>query len=311
MLLKKEDSMHTYAKRLASLLLAPLLSTFLLVGCGNDQNADDVHAKSQSPREQKERARQVADAWKGSTAAAAWNRGYYPMADVIQKPESGWRTAADQRAYETENFVLHGNLPTTATVHGKVDWGNGKTLPRPLWGAEKAYQSFARNRSEGPRLTVTGARLGTTTIMTSRGRASVPAWLFTLEGYDTPLKRVAVTPSKLPSSPIGQARQGAAGSLKHVARLVGTAMNGRSITVNATHGACDDGPVVKVLETGESVVLYASAAGSRSGPCNAEMIGQSVKVQLRKPLGDRILLDALSGRPVPHGEPGGLSPSWT
>ncbi|MEU6818581.1 carbon-nitrogen hydrolase family protein [Streptomyces sp. NPDC046860] len=54
------------------------------------------------------------------------------------------------------------------------------------------------------------------------------AWLFTLEVYDTPLKRAAVTPSKLPEPPIGPARQGAAGGPTSVARLAGTAADGRS-----------------------------------------------------------------------------------
>jgi hypothetical protein len=233
------------------------------------------------------------------------------MADVVQTPESGWLTETDARAYETKNFVLRGKLPITATVRGKAEWGSGAPLSRPLMGAQKAYQSFALNKSEGPRLTVTGARLGETTITTSRGSAAVSAWLFTLEGYDTPLRRVAVTPSKLPKPPIGQAQQGSVGGLRRVARLAGTAMDGRSITVRATHGACDDGPVVKVLETDESVVLYASVGGAQGGPCSTEMLEQSVKVQLRQPLGDRILLDALTGRPVPYGEPDGQSPSWT
>ncbi|MEU8470554.1 hypothetical protein AB0F30_22065 [Streptomyces sp. NPDC029006] len=192
-----------------------------------------------------------------------------------------------------------------------MDWGSGKTLTRPLIGANQAYQSFALNRSDGRRLTVTGAKLGTTTIVTSRGKATVPAWLFTLESYDTPLKRIAGTPSKLPRPPIGQARQDSAGGLRNVARLAGTAADGRSITVRATHGSCDDGPVVKALETDETVVLYASIAGARSGPCAAEMIEQSVKVELRKPLGDRLLLNALTGRPVPYGDPNGTSPSWS
>lgn len=301
--------MHTQAKRLVNLLLAPLLGACLLTGCGDDQSADDVQA-NQSPRQQEMRARQVADAWRGSAAAAAWARGYYPMGDAVQMPESGWISKADERAYEAKNFVLRGNLPTTTTLHAKVDWDSGDTLTRPMWGAQKAYQSFALNNSEGPRLTVTGARIGKTTITTSRGTATVPAWLFTLEGYDTPLKRVAVPPSKLPKSPIRQAQQGSADGLRRVARLAGTAMDGESITVKATHGACDDGPVVKVLETDENVVLYASIAGALSGPCSAEMIEQSVKVKLRKPLDDRILLDAFTGRPVPYGEPNGLSPSW-
>ncbi|MFJ7148942.1 hypothetical protein ACIQVT_12180 [Streptomyces sp. NPDC100445] len=186
--------MHTHPKRLASLLLASLMSTCLLAGCGNDQRTDDGHANDQALRRQEERARQVADAWHASAAAAAWKQGYYPMADLVQKPASGWHSKADEHAYETKNFTLRGHLPNTAATRGKVDCGSGKTLTRPLIGANQAYQSFALNRSDGPRLTVTGATLGTTTIATSRGKATVPAWLFTLESYDVPLKRVAVTP---------------------------------------------------------------------------------------------------------------------
>ncbi|MDT0567724.1 hypothetical protein RM704_09620 [Streptomyces sp. DSM 3412] len=303
--------MNTQPKRSVCILLVSLLSASLLAGCGNDQRTDDGHANDQSLRMQEERARQVADAWRASAAADAWAQGYYPMADAVQKPESGWHSKADERAYETKNFVLGGDLPSTAPALGKVDWGKGKDLTRPLIGAKKAYQSFALNRSDGPQLTVTGARLGTTTIVTSRGNATVPAWLFTLDSYDTPLKRVAVTPSKLPKPPIGQAPQGATGGLRSIARLAGTAADGRSITVKATHGSCNDGPTVKALETDESVVLYASIKGAESGTCPADMIEQNVRVELSRPLGDRLLLDALTGRPVPFGDPKGAAPSWT
>ncbi|MER5527986.1 hypothetical protein ABT075_25925 [Streptomyces sp. NPDC002677] len=303
--------MNKQTKHLVCLVLVPFLGICLLAGCGGGSRADGGHTHGQSPQKQEERARQVADAWRGSGSAAAWRRGYYPMADAVQVPESGWHSQADKRAYETQNFALKGSLPVATTKRGKIDWTDGKALTRPLVGAEKAYQSFALNRSAGPRLTVTGAELGQTTIVTSRGTATVPAWLFTLEGYDTPLKRVAVTPSKLPQQPISQARQGSAGGLRSVPGLAGTATDGRSITVKAAHGACDDGPVVKALETDENVVLYASVKGAQTGPCSADLIEQNVKVELRKPLGDRILLDAFTGRPVSYGEPDGRSPSWT
>ena len=80
--------------------------------------------------------------------------------------------------------------------------------------------------------------------------------------------------------------------------------------MRATHGSCDDGPVVKALETDGSVVLYASVAGERSGLCPAVMTEQSVKAELGKPLGD-MLLGTFTGRPVPYGEPNGPSPSWS
>lgn len=301
--------MNTQTKRLAGRLLAPVLGVCLLAGCGDIPFTGD--GSGQSPEKQEKRARQVADAWRGSASAAAWGKGYHPMADAVQIPESGWRSKADERAYESQNFDLRGSLPTTAPEDGTVDWGSGATLTRPLWGAKKAYESFDRNDSEDPRLTVTGAKLGKMTITTSRGTATVPAWLFTLEGYDTPLKRVAVTPSPLPKSPIGSVQEGSAGGLNRVARLTAMATDSRSITVRATHGSCDDGPVVKAVETAENVVLYASVAGAKSGPCTAIMLEQSVKVELRKPLADRVLLDARTGRPVPYGEANGMSPSWS
>ncbi|MFG2160116.1 hypothetical protein [Streptomyces olivaceus] len=303
--------MNTRSKRSVCILLVSLLSTSLLAGCGNDQGTDDGGANDQSLRVQEERARQVADAWQTSAAADAWAQGYYPMADAVQAPASGWRSKADKRAFETKNFVLTGDLPSMASTRGEVEWGDGQDLTRPLISSEKAYKSFALNRSAGPHLTVTEARLGTTVIVTSRGKATVPAWVFTLESYDTPLKRVAVTPSKLPKPPIGHARQEATGGLRSITRLAGTAADGRSVTVKATHGTCDDGPTVKALETKESVVLYASIKGAESGACAAVMIEQDMRVKLSQPLGDRILLDALTGRPLPFGDPDGTAPSWT
>ncbi|MEV0905630.1 hypothetical protein [Streptomyces hokutonensis] len=295
--------MNTQANRLVGLVLAPLLGACLLAGCGDDRSAGDGRTNSQSPRTtQEKRAREVADAWPGSAAAAAWSRGYYPTADTTQPPESGWHSEADERAFESGTIVRSGKLPTTAITQGKVAWRSGSTLSRPLMEPNTAYQSFAHYSSKGPRLTVTGVKLGETTITTNRGTATVPAWLFTLDGYDAPLKQVAVTPSKLPEPPIGRAPQGSAGGLWSIARLAGTAADGRSLTVRATHGACDDGPVVNVLETDESIVLYASVTGARSGPCTAQLIEQNVRVELRQPLADRVVLDALTARPVPYGE---------
>jgi len=291
--------MNTQTHRLLGPLLAPLLGACLLAGCGDGRSADDAHTDGKSLQAQEKRAREVADAWHGSAAAAAWSRGYYPLADTTQPPESGWHSAADKRAYESGTIVRSGKLPTTAITQGTVKWRSGSTLSRPVVDPNKAYQSFGHYSSKGPRLTVTGVKLGETTITTSRGTATVPAWLFTLKGYDAPLKQVAVTPSELPEPPIGRAPQGSTDGLWSIARLAGTAADGRSLTVRATHGACDDGPVVNVLETDESIVLYASVTGARSGACTAQIIEQNVRVELRQPLADRVVLDALTAQPVP------------
>ncbi|MGW6058072.1 hypothetical protein [Streptomyces sp. NPDC055189] len=308
--------MRTDTARTAKSLVAIALlvgGACAVAGCGSEK-ADRSGAQvpdSGSALKREVRARQVADAWDGSQAAEVWGKGYYPMGEAVQLPEEGFRTAADQRAFTTQNFALHGDLPGDPHEDGAVQWKSGGSLALPLAGARTAYEALARGVNDGAHLTVTGAKPGEMDLVTSRGPATVPAWLFTLEGYDTPLKRAAVTPSKLPRSPIGAAKDVSTGVLSPLGRLVEVAGGGRSVTVVANHGACDDGPAVDVLETGGSVVLSASVTGTKDGPCSGVLHGEEVTVQLDQPVGDRVLLDAFTARPVPYGRPDGPSPSWS
>ncbi|SFF18437.1 hypothetical protein [Streptomyces mirabilis] len=308
--------MQSKTARIARLLVTlALLSAGAgaVTECGSERAAGsgvEAPGTGQEPRAES-RARQVADAWDGSEAARQWRQGYHPVADAVQLPEGGLRDKADQRAFTTQNFVLRGALPALPHKDGEVRWTSGASLTLPLMEAREAYERVARGGNDGPHLTVTGAKPGEMTLATSRGPATVPAWLFTLEGYDTPLKRAAVGPSKLPESPIGPSRDVPAGALVPLDRLVEVAGDGRSVTVLADHGSCDSGPAVHVWETGTSVVLSASVLGARKGPCTGEMIRARVTVKLTRPLGDRILLDAHTGRPVPHEGPHEASPSWS
>ncbi|MFJ7181161.1 hypothetical protein ACIQXA_33320 [Streptomyces massasporeus] len=52
----------------------------------------------------------------------------------------------------------------------------------------------------------------------------------------------------------------------------------------------------------DGVVLSASTTGSEDGPCGTEPRGGKVPVKLDRHLGERIVLDAYTGRPVPCGE---------
>ncbi|MGQ4386694.1 hypothetical protein [Streptomyces sp. SAS_270] len=306
--------MRTHNVRIVHLLAALALfaiGTSALAGCGGER-ADglgtEITGADPAPKS-KARARQVAAAWDGSTAAAAWRKGYYPMGDTVQLPERAFRNDADKRAYGAHNFVLHTRLPTAAPKNGHVKWESGGSLTLPLTGARTAYEALADGSGDGPHLTVTGAELGETSLLTSRGRATVPAWLFTVKGYDTPLKQVALSPSKPPAPPIKPAADLPSGQLWPLGGLVEVAADGRSVTVIAQHGACDDGPAVHVLETDGSVVLYASMVGTKDGACTAQLIGEKVTVKLDRPAGDRVLLDAFTGRPVPYGEGHGYAPN--
>jgi hypothetical protein len=308
--------MQSRTTRIAHLLVTLAFLTAgagAVTGCGSERAAGSgvqAPGTGQEPRAES-RARQVADAWDGSEAARQWRKGYYPMADAVQLPEGGLRDEADERAFTTQNFVLRGALPALPRKDGEVRWKSGASLTLPLMAAGKAYARVARGGNDGPHLTVTGVKPGEMTLATSRGPATVPAWLFTLEGYDTPLKRAAVRPPKLPESPIGPSRDVPAGTLVPLGRLVEVAGDVRSVTVLADHGSCDSGPAVHVRETRTRVVLSASVLGARKGPCTGETIRARVTVRLTRPLGDRILLDAHTGRLVPHEGPHEASPSWS
>jgi hypothetical protein len=272
-----------------------VLALLAVGGCGGEQAAGGG-SRPEGPSQA--RARAVAEAWHGSRAARAWTKGYHPLDDVVQLPDGAFHTDADKRAYATENFVLDTALPAAPARTGRVKWSHGGSLTLPLTGAREAYDSVARGGNDGPHLTVTDARLGETTLLTSRGPATVPAWLFTIEGYDTPLKRVALGPSRPPAPPIRPAAKAPSDELWPLARLVDVSRDGRSLTVLAQRGACDEGPAVGVLETDDSVVLSASITGHKGGICTSEMLGVPKTVTLKRPLGDRILLDAFTGRPL-------------
>ncbi|MEU3978982.1 hypothetical protein AB0F77_02550 [Streptomyces sp. NPDC026672] len=272
-----------------------------VVGCGGERSGGAHGPVGEAASRREDRVRQVADAWEGSAAVRVWRRGYQPLEAAVQLPEGGLHGADDRLAYRRGNFALGGELPGTPRGDGRVVWRNGDSLALPLVGADRALRGLDRADSPGPRLTVTGARPGEMTLgATNRGPATVPAWLFTLKGYGTPLKVAAVAPSRLPAPPVGPVRGLPADVLAPLDGLTEVSGDGRSLTVVATHGSCDDGPAVDVRETGTAVVLSAYVVGTKDGPCTDELRGERVTVRLERPMGERVVLDASTGRPVTH-----------
>ncbi|MEV1023240.1 hypothetical protein [Streptomyces sp. NPDC050264] len=294
--------------------LTLLLIGGVAVGCGRESGADhDTDSRVTEPAapELKPRAREGAAAWDGSRAAQQWRGGYHPMAEVTELPDGGLHSEDDKRAYEIGNFALEGNLPTAPRNDVSVKWADGSELRLRPVEARTTYQALARARSADPHLVVTGAKLGSMQVATNRGSATGPAWLFALKGYDRPLKRAAVAPSGLPEPPISPAKNVSTAVLAPLGGLTHMAPDSSAITVVATHGSCDDGPAVEALETEESVVLSASVANSQEGNCPADMSSKKITVKLKRPLDDRVLLDAATGRPVPYRQWPRTSPSWS
>lgn len=278
-------------------------------GCDYRSNGDQQAAEATSGVIA-DRARQVAKAWDGSVAAETWRAGYHPMSDVTQPPRGGFRSQADERAYREKNFVLRTKLPTTWPKTGQVAWAHGGELSRPLASAEETYRDMTGGQTGGEsHLAVTSVKLGEMTITTGRGPATVPAWLFSLGGYGSPVRRAAAVPSELPDPPIKGAPEVPIAELHHLVELD---TEDRSVTVVTTHSVCEEASAVDVHETKGSVVLSASAVNRKNGShCTKQAKLRQVTVRLDRPVGERMLLDARTGLPVPFRAEDGPSPSWS
>jgi hypothetical protein len=204
-----------------------------------------------------------------------------------------------------------GALDATAPAPGEVRWADGATLTVPLLPAGDAVRAM---RSDGAGcggcaaspLLITGARLVTVTVATHRGGATVPAWEFTVDGSAARVTRVAVSPEATVTvtpppwdpfdAPAGLAPQSAT-----------TGRDGSTVTLHFTGSADGDGPcsatyTARAVESDTAAVVIIDehhAAGSTGDQvCPALGHPRTAELTLRRPLGDRTLLEVTQGRPV-------------
>ncbi|MER5934473.1 hypothetical protein [Streptomyces sp. NPDC002054] len=247
------------------------------------------------------RMAEVARAWEGSAALKRWREGFHPLQDVIRLPQGAFRNGEDKNAYLGQNFTLRTELPPAAPPPGRITWSDGSTLPVAPLSAPDTYGLFDQEPDRARALVVTAARFGELTLNTSRGPARVPAWFFTLEGYDTPLARVAIGPDRLPAPPIGPVSAYAHGGSGWLSGHTAASPEATRFTVAASHGSCEEVAVEEVLEGADTVVLAAGTTprGRAGAVCDAAAHLKDVPVELSRPLGSRVLLDAVSGAPIP------------
>lgn len=272
-----------------------------------------------------ERAEVVAEAWRQNVATGAWRDGFVPLQELTVPPANGFADDAAKYAFMAGRYAADVPLPDAVPAPGTIRFPDGATLSVPLVSARDAYDALdqgdepcrvapavpppADHTPSGPdqvtstmaphvcaELTVTGVTLGETRLRTSRGEATVPAWLFTLAGTTEPVARVAVAPSavheiptpSLPDSP-------------HVPGLVTAqhldSVDGATLVYQLGVGACDYDIQPLVHETPE-VVVVAGSVRTKPGVCTAMLKMEPVRVTLAEPLGDRVVVDAGTGVPL-------------
>jgi hypothetical protein len=286
-----------------------LVAALAVAACGS-QPAAPPTAGQNGPAAFAARARQVTAQWDRSDAARAWRTGLVVMnpSDLTPVPSKGFSSGSAKLAFMYGHFRLAGALPA-GPLPGIVRWANGTTLRLPSLSARAAFAELAAERpcpvpnACGP-LTVTGAEPGVVTVRTSQGRATVPAWRFTVAGLGWKVSEVAIARSAFvvlpgygPIPPAGRNTQG-------VSELTAVSGNGRALTLLITGGACDAAWGAYQYESGSTVVVGSWARSSAgNAACPAIGIVRRVHVTLARPLGTRVVLDVASGQPLVRGLP--------
>ncbi|MEU9105483.1 hypothetical protein AB0D54_14095 [Streptomyces xanthophaeus] len=278
-------------------MVCGLAAALLAAGCGA------ARVEQSAPEDTRPRREKVAAAWEGSAAVRQWREGFHPLDAEDWQPPGGFRSGEDKVAYLARNFLLRAELPAGPAPVTPIRWADGSTLTLPLQDAAEAYEEVDQEPDRDHALTVTAVRFGETSAPTSRGPAVVPAWLFTVEGYDTPLARIAVRPQELPEPPVlpeDRTDPAVAPLTGHSAPLP----DATAFTVTAGHGSCDAGAAVDVLEGADTVVLAGRILVRTDldpgAACDAMLRAQHVQVTLARPLGDRLVVDAATGAPLPY-----------
>ena len=221
-----------------------------------------------------------------------------------------WEAAVgdnDKRALMSGLLVALVPQPTDTPPDADVQWPDGTTTTVPVMSAAAALAA-AKAGSAGPcdgcvPLQVMAARLTTGPITTGRGPAVGPLWEFTIQGTAVKVTHVAIAhaivvtpPPWDPEAPaIGPAIESATGPV-----------GGTELTVafvgapDAGNKPCGEDYTTEAVESDLAVVVIVTAHRAPAlGGCSLVGAMRTATVQLAHPLGDRAVLEAQQGLPVP------------
>jgi hypothetical protein len=198
-------------------------------------------------------------------------------------------------------------LPEALAATGKVVWDSGATETFPLISANQALNEMVqagRDCDGCTPLEITGARLTTVRLETTRGPATVPAWEYAIKGTAVKATRVAVDRSNtVKVTPPSWDPYNAPGGLAIESATVTTPTQ-LTVAFTGSPGSgdkpCGADYSAEVVESANAVVVIVITHPHGSGEMCA-LIGarRTATVELAQPLGERAVLEVQQGMPVP------------
>jgi len=255
------------------------------------------------------RAAHVAQAWSQTGLADAST--LVPLQDLTLAPTAPFPDARTRDLFDRGVFRTAVRL-TDSPSRGTVQYADGPRTVRVV-GALTAFGQLRRAAPAcfppGPSLphgsscawlTVTGARLGDARLLTAHGMATVPAWLFTVQGLAGPVTRVAVAPEAIRLPPPRTPQPGLPANPQLVDALDLLAVGGDTVRYRVAVGGCDSAPRPLLWESASTVVVgaWVKKKSTSGEPCPANLRLQPAEVVTRAPVGARTVLDGVTGQPL-------------
>jgi hypothetical protein len=201
---------------------------------------------------------------------------------------------------------LSDETPAPAEVH----WQDGSVRTLPTMSAAQALRDLHATADEGScpeceSLKVTGAKLMTAQLATSRGPATVPVWEFSLQGTSVRITRVAIAASATVNvvAPVWDPDDPPVGLSIYAASGTADGMELTVFFVGSPKTATQPCGVDYEAEAVESVTAVVAIVIEHSNPtpgaCEAVGATRTATLRLAAPVGDRALLEVKEGLPVP------------
>lgn len=303
-------------RRAVVLLVLPLLVLPpLLVGGCADPDARTGPGGPATFDEARDRADQLAQARAALDRWAAAARGgpaFIPVGSQTGQVGDWERDvgAAYKLSLLAGAVVVTAELPSGVPPQGEIRWDDAQRRAVDLVAAAEAIERLKQDGSgkcpECTPIEVTGARLATATLSTSRGPATVPVWEYSVKGSAVRIWRVAVAAAVPSPGPHDPNRPPAGLSAERVT------IRDKTLTAHfigargpATE-PCGADYTAEVVTSDVAVVLlinvrsYQPPAGQADNyGCDLVGYAREASVELAEPLGDRVVLEVRYGTAVP------------
>lgn len=291
-------------------VLIAVAALALAAATGCSTYGHKIHVKQVPHRVYVTQAKKSVATWSRIAATPAWQDQLVILTEPLLVDVSDpTLSPALKLALRLNNVSVDAKVPDVAPSRGHVTFADGAIRDVGVISAKRAWSHLTPETCMPATCgaVITAAKLGAAQVRTNKGTATVPAWHFRVRGLSRDVVFLAVAGSDTKEPPQGADNPLITGL--DTAQFV-VSVDGDRITYAVDfEGGCFGEDKAEVYETDQVVALagVTSAHDEVSGESCAG-VGRTVPVTatLAKPVGDRVIIDGMTGRPLTYNTFGAL-----